>query len=183
MGSTDHALVSPTTPPVGFGESPMIPAYFAILSTTNYPTGKRHLPSQQLKPKRLRNVASLSWHSVLAVLALVHTMAASGLSMAGEADVIDASVVLLSNGQYRIDATVRHADTGWEHYANRWDVLAEDGTVLGTRELAHPHVDEQPFTRSLTLSLPAGTQSVTLRASDSVHGLGGQSFKLTIPLP
>ena len=42
--------------------------------------------------------------------------------------------------------TVQHADTGWDHYADAWEVLAPDGTVLGTRTLLHPHTDEQPFT-------------------------------------
>ena len=26
--------------------------------------------------------------------------------------------------------TVRHADTGWDHYADKWDVVAPDGAVL-----------------------------------------------------
>jgi hypothetical protein len=70
---------------------------------------------------------------------------------------------------------VRHADTGWDHYANRWDVLAPDGTVLGTRTLLHPHENEQPFTRSLSgVSVPEGVRSVTIRANDSVHGEGGR---------
>jgi hypothetical protein len=40
--------------------------------------------------------------------------------------------------------TVRHADEGWEHYADCWEVLTLDGEVLATRELAHPHDNEQP---------------------------------------
>lgn len=100
---------------------------------------------------------------------------------AGEAHIVDAQITSLGDGRYRIDASVEHADTGWEHYADRWDVLAEDGSVLGVRELAHPHVNEQPFTRSLTLTLPPGTRKVILRANDSEHGLGGQQFELEVP--
>lgn len=103
------------------------------------------------------------------------------LALAGEADVVDGSITALGDGRYRINATVAHADTGWEHYADRWDVLAPDGTVLGVRELAHPHVNEQPFTRSLTLEIPAGIHVVTLRANDSQHGLGGETFELAVP--
>jgi hypothetical protein len=44
---------------------------------------------------------------------------------------------------------VRHEDVGWQHYADRWEVLASGGEVLATRVLAHPHVDEQPFVRNL----------------------------------
>lgn len=104
-------------------------------------------------------------------------------ALAGEADVVGAKISSLGDGRYRIDATVLHADEGWDHYADRWDVLATDGTVLGSRELAHPHENEQPFTRSLTLKLPAGTATVTLQANDSVHGLGGQVFELAVPAP
>ena len=77
--------------------------------------------------------------------------------------------------------TVRHADTGWDHYANRWDVLAPDGTILGTRTLFHPHENEQPFTRSLTgVSIPDGVTSVTIRAHDSLHGASGREFTVGI---
>lgn len=103
------------------------------------------------------------------------------LAQAAGADVVDGAATALGDGKYRIDATVAHADTGWDHYANRWEVLGPDGTVLGVRELAHPHVDEQPFTRSLTLEIPEGITTVTLRAADSVHGLGGESFILELP--
>lgn len=105
----------------------------------------------------------------------------SCMSIAGEADVVNGKITALGNDRYRIDATVKHADTGWDHYADRWDVVATDGTVLGVRELAHPHENEQPFTRSLTLTIPPGTKKVTLRANDSVHGLGGQVIELNIP--
>lgn len=106
-----------------------------------------------------------------------------GVASAGEADVVDGRITALGENRYRIDATVLHADEGWDHYANRWDVLAEDGRVLGSRELAHPHENEQPFTRSLTLSLPEGTTLVRLQANDSVHGLGGKILELTVPAP
>lgn len=102
---------------------------------------------------------------------------------AGEADVVGGTITALGQGQYRVEATVRHADAGWDHYANRWIVLDPDGQILGTRELAHPHVDEQPFTRSLTLEIPAGVKFITLRANDLVHGMTGASFELPVPAP
>ncbi len=46
-----------------------------------------------------------------------------------------------------------------------------------------PHVNEQPFTRSLTLTLPEGISVVMLRANDSVHGLGGKILELAVPTP
>ena len=101
---------------------------------------------------------------------------------AGEADVVDAKVTQSAPGVYRFDVAVAHGDTGWTHYANKWDVVAPDGTVLGTRELLHPHVSEQPFTRSLSgVTIPPGVSRVTLRAHDFVHGYGGGEIMLDLP--
>jgi len=114
-------------------------------------------------------------------LALVCTVVLAGAARSGEVDVIDVRVVK-SGDSYRFDVTVQHADEGWDHYANAWEVVAPDGTVLGVRTLFHPHVEEQPFTRSLSgVRIPAGISEVTVRAQDSVHGFGGKEFKVTLP--
>ena len=106
---------------------------------------------------------------------------APGLALAGEADVESVTARKNTDGTYNFDVTVRHADSGWEHYANRWDVVGPDGTVLGTRVLLHPHVDEQPFTRSLGgIEVPDGVNSVIIRAHDSVHKLGGKQFTVEL---
>ena len=100
---------------------------------------------------------------------------------AGEADVVEVNVTHTGNDTYKFDVTVRHTDEGWQHYANKWDVTAPDGTVLGTRILAHPHVAEQPFTRSLTgVKIPEDIDEVTLRAHDLVHGYGGKTVKVAV---
>ena len=100
--------------------------------------------------------------------------------MAGPADVIDAKATKTGGG-WRFDVTVQHADTGWDHYADAWRVVGPDGTVYGTRTLYHPHVDEQPFTRSLSgVSIPAGVTSVTIESHDSVHGWGGATAKVSL---
>lgn len=101
---------------------------------------------------------------------------------AGEADVMDVTATGSADGTWTFDATVSHSDEGWDHYANRWDVVAPDGTVLGTRTLHHPHETEQPFTRSLRgVRVPEGIDSVTIRANDSVHGTGGREFSVGLP--
>jgi hypothetical protein len=102
-------------------------------------------------------------------------------AFAGEADVVDVQVSG-SGGSYNFSVTVRHADEGWEHFANRWEVVGQDGTVYGTRVLAHPHVDEQPFTRSGSINIPAGVSTVIVRANDSVHGLGGKEIVVALPV-
>ncbi|MFP7672246.1 hypothetical protein ACG74X_02695 [Marivita sp. S0852] len=77
----------------------------------------------------------------------------------------------------RVSVTILHPDTGWDHYADGWRVETADGTILGTRELLHPHVDEQPFRRSLTVSnLPGGP--LFIRAKCSVDGWS----ETTVPL-
>ena len=117
----------------------------------------------------------------LALLAALLAFAA-GPASAGEADIVGAKVTRTSSGVYRFDVTVTHFDRGWKHYANKWDVVAPDGTVLGTRELLHPHEHEQPFTRSLSgVRVPKGIATVTLRAHDLVHEYGGKEMTVKIP--
>ena len=103
-------------------------------------------------------------------------------AQADEADVVSATIKETASGVYTISATVRHADTGWDHYADGWEVVGPDGKVIATRELAHPHVNEQPFTRSKSgIRIPEGITEVTIRARDSVHGHGGKSVTLAVP--
>lgn len=104
------------------------------------------------------------------------------MSSNGNADVEFVHASQSTDGTWRFDVTVRHPDTGWEDYANGWDVVLPDGTVLKaspdddfTRLLLHPHENEQPFTRSQSgLSIPEGVTTVTVRAHDLVDGWGGQ---------
>jgi hypothetical protein len=106
----------------------------------------------------------------------------STAAYAGEADVIEVIVTHTGDGTYKFNVTVRHTDDGWKHYADKWDVMAPDGTVLGTRILAHPHVDEQPFTRSLAgVKIPEDIDAVTVRAHDLAHGYGGKTVKVAVP--
>ena len=106
----------------------------------------------------------------------------SATVFAGEADVVDVEVTKSSQNTYSFNVTVSHEDTGWDHYANKWDILDEDGNILGTRTLYHPHVDEQPFTRSLSgVNIPEGTTTVTIRAHDSVHEYGGKTMTVELP--
>jgi hypothetical protein len=114
---------------------------------------------------------------VIALLAL----SVSSVAFAGEVDVVDARASKAADGSYSFDVTLRHADEGWEHYADAWEVVAPDGTVLATRVLYHPHVDEQPFTRSLSgVKIPDGVTHVTIRGHDKVHAYGGIELVLDL---
>ena len=106
----------------------------------------------------------------------------SGQSIAGEADVVKVEAVRSSAGTYDFHVAVKHDDTGWDHYANVWQVMAPDGSMLGERVLLHPHENEQPFTRSLMgVSVPDGIDSVTVRAGDKVHEFGGAEMNVKLP--
>lgn len=116
-------------------------------------------------------------HILYALITCVPLMAS-----AGEADVTDVKVRSSGDGTYHFDVTVRHADSGWDHYADQWQLLTHDGEVLATRTLHHPHVNEQPFTRSLTgVAIPPGVSQVRVRARDSLHGHGGREMVVQMP--
>lgn len=107
---------------------------------------------------------------------------AASPAVAGEPAVIAAKAEAEPGGTYRFAVTVRHADTGWNHYADKWDVVAPDGTVLATRVLVHPHEDEQPFTRDQGgVRVPTGIRSVVVRAHDKVHGYGTKTVTVDLP--
>ncbi|MEM9798044.1 MAG: hypothetical protein AAF919_16240 [Pseudomonadota bacterium] len=98
-----------------------------------------------------------------------------------DSPVVEAVTATPGGDGWRFDVTVRHPDTGWDHYADGWSVFAMDGTELGHRKLLHPHETEQPFTRSLGgVDIPAGTAQVIVRAHDSVHGWGAD-FIVDLP--
>ena len=99
----------------------------------------------------------------------------------GCANVVDA-VVERSGDRFVVTATVQSADTGWDRYADAWEIRTMDGDVLGTRVLAHPHVDEQPFTRSLTdVEIPGDVTTVEVAARDSVVGFCGTTATVAVP--
>ena len=105
------------------------------------------------------------------------------VAMAGEADIIDVKVLKQRDNSYRFDVTLRHADTGWKHYANGWSVHGPDGRQLAKRTLHHPHVNEQPFTRSLSgVKIGPEIKTVTIRAHDSVHETGGREMQVKLPI-
>ena len=106
-------------------------------------------------------------------------MSLSG-AMAGEVQIVDAKAQKRGS-TWHFDVTLKHEDSGWDHYADAWKVVTEDGKELGTRTLFHPHEDEQPFTRSLgNVQIPAETDHVYIEAHDKVHGWSKQRFKVML---
>ena len=114
------------------------------------------------------------------LLAAATALALAMPALAGDTQIVDAKATK-SGSTWRFDVTLKHDDTGWDHYADAWRVVAPDGTVLGTRTLYHPHVEEQPFTRSLAgVAIPAGIKSVNIEARDNVHGWSGKTVKVDL---
>ena len=101
-----------------------------------------------------------------------------------DANVTHVHAVLEKGSSWTFYVTVEHPDTGWEDYADGWDVVTMDGEVLEvnsadpfTRLLLHPHEGEQPFTRSQGgIVIPAGITQVRVRAHDSIDGFGGKEI-------
>lgn len=117
------------------------------------------------------------------MLAAMTLAALSGIPRAGIAgDVeIEHASFRHSGGSWSVDVTLRHADTGWDHYADAWRVVGADGSVLGTRTLYHPHENEQPFTRSLDgVMIPDGDAKVYVEAHDKVHGWSRQRLEVDL---
>ncbi len=105
-----------------------------------------------------------------------------GSVLADSPRVVKAKLTETGNGAFRVDVTVVHADKGWKHYADKWEVLGPGDKVIGSRILYHPHVDEQPFTRSLSnLKLPHDVRFVRIRPHDKQHGYGSISEYIPVP--
>lgn len=114
-------------------------------------------------------------------IAAIISVLVSGASVAGDVEIVDATAKEGAGG-WTFSVTIKHGDTGWDHYADLWEVYTPEGELLGKRVLAHPHVNEQPFTRSLSgVQIPNGVTTVIIRARDSVHGVSPQEFRLELP--
>lgn len=86
-------------------------------------------------------------------------------------DVVSAIATQTGPGLWDFSVTVSSPYDSDERYADAWRIVAPDGTVLGERELTHPHADEQPFTRRLAgVRIPPQIRSVTVSARDSRNG-------------
>lgn len=89
-----------------------------------------------------------------------------------------------SANRWTFHVTLKHDDTGWDHYADDWRIVDEKGHVIGERKLWHPHVGEQPFTRTLAnVLLPKDTEIVYIEAHDKVHGWSKQRVRIDMRKP
>ena len=123
----------------------------------------------------MRRLTKRVWTLALPCLLFVVSPAS-----AGDVEIVDAKA-RKSGDSWTFSVTLKHGDTGWDHYADLWQVFAPDGQMLGERVLLHPHVDEQPFTRSLSgVVVPEGVTEVIIKARDSVHGVSPNEFRVNL---
>ena len=71
-----------------------------------------------------------------------------------------------------LTATIDSPDKGCDQYADWWEVLEPDGTLIQRQVIAKPHPDEQPFTSQMKLKKDLDPeQTVMIRAhfSDGIY--------------
>lgn len=118
---------------------------------------------------------------ISAILAAVALLAVSLPAGAGDVAIVMVDMTAAGNGKWDVDVTLRHEDTGWEHYADAWQIVDAQGKLLAKRVLFHPHEHEQPFTRSLSdVAIPTGTGVVFIEAHDKVHGWSKQRVRVDL---
>ena len=100
---------------------------------------------------------------------------------AGNVKILAVDLYANNNNSWLIKVTLEHGDTGWDHYADNWQVVDDAGNVLGDRVLYHPHVNEQPFTRELSgVRVPEGITDIYITAHDKVHGWTTDRLKVDL---
>jgi hypothetical protein len=119
--------------------------------------------------------------NTIKIFLLMTCLTFSTSSYANEVEVVNVKANQAKDKTWHFDVTLKHADAGWDHYANEWQVIGADNKILGTRTLYHPHVNEQPFTRSSSgVKIPEGTKSVRVIAKDTVHGLSHKAAEIDL---
>jgi hypothetical protein len=106
----------------------------------------------------------------------------------GDANVTNVYVREEPDGQWTFHVSIEHKDVNWYDYVDGWDVVLPDGSAIKpdpfgkyTRHIRHPHVHEQPFTRTQKeIQIPEGTDRVTIRAHDKKDGWGGEEIEVLL---
>lgn len=93
-----------------------------------------------------------------------------------EASIVNVSVSGDVNN-YNFSVGISSPDKDCEQYANWWEVITEDGTLLYRRILGHSHVNEQPFVRSGGPVAINDNQVVLVRAHMNTSGYGTIIFR------
>ena len=117
------------------------------------------------------------------ILAILLILVAFNPAHADDVKILAADFSKTGENKWSVDITLKHDDTGWDHYADNWRVVDSEGNIVGDRVLYHPHVDEQPFTRGLNnVTIPESVTIVYVEAHDKVHGWTSNRLKVDLKL-
>ncbi|GAB4389518.1 hypothetical protein [Albidovulum sp.] len=120
----------------------------------------------------------LVWLAVPPALAV----SAAAISAAADPATVEEVTARREADGWTFSVTLSHPDTGWDHFASGWEILDPEGNRLGYRELTHPHVEEQPFTRSLAhVRVPEGLAYVLIRPRCTLDGWSGSPTRFDLP--
>lgn len=70
----------------------------------------------------------------------------------------------IESGAVQLEVTIQSPDEDCEHHADWWEVLSEDGEILGRHLLNKPYNFEQPFTTTDTFQKVKPDQTILIRA-------------------
>ena len=151
-------------------------------------TGNDAQTKDQSPPSPVIKTSKLAQESASTSVDSEEEIILEDVSRAADADVLHVRAVEAQGGAWTFQVTVAHPDTGWEDYVDGWDVVTALGEVLKvkdgdpfTRLLLHPHVGEQPFTRSQGgIIVPEGVTKLIVRAHDLVNGFGGKTVAVDL---
>ena len=99
---------------------------------------------------------------------------------ANESGVVADIVSVEVNASFVFSVGIESPDTGCDQYANWWEVITPEGTLLYRRILAHSHITEQPFVRSGGPIDMDENAEVYIRAHMHPTGYGGTAFRGTM---
>ena len=106
----------------------------------------------------------------------------------GDANVTNVYVREDGDGTWTFHVTVDHDDQNWYDYADGWDVVLPDDTVIlpdpfykFTKQIRNPHLDKKPYVGTQNrIEIPDGVDTVRVRAHDKKGGYGGAEVEVKL---
>ena len=95
-------------------------------------------------------------------------------------EVLKVKVAAKQKSSWQFNVTLSSTYDTRERYADAWRVLDSKGKELGIRILGHDHANEQPFTRSKTITIPDNITTVFVEGRDKGNGWSGQRFEVKL---
>ena len=123
----------------------------------------------------------LKFNRINVLVTSFFALAIFNVANANDVKILAVDLYNSNDNSWLVKVTLEHSDTGWDHYADNWQVVDTEGNVLGSRVLQHPHIKEQPFTRDLAgVKIPDGVTTIYIKAHDKVHGWTTNELKVDL---